>query len=38
MLANPAQTLQQIRDLGASVVRVSLQWNLVAPTTAPAGL
>ena len=37
MLANPAQTLQQIRDLGANVVRVSLQWNLVAPTTRPAG-
>jgi hypothetical protein len=37
MLANPAQTLQQIRDLGANVVRVSLQWNLVAPTTRPPG-
>ena len=31
MLANPAQTLQQVRDLGAGVVRVSLQWNFVAP-------
>lgn len=31
LLANPAQTLQQMRDLGAGVVRVSLQWNLVAP-------
>src|SRR3984885_5499296 len=31
VLANPAQALQQIRDLGAGVVRVSLQWNLVAP-------
>jgi hypothetical protein len=37
MLANPAQTLQQIRDLGADVVRVSLQWNLVAPATRPPG-
>ena len=37
MLANPAQTLQQIRDLGANVVRVSLQWNLVAPTPRPPG-
>jgi len=31
LLANPAQTLQQMRDLGAGVVRVSLQWNIVAP-------
>ncbi|HUA46384.1 MAG TPA: hypothetical protein VMA77_14235 [Solirubrobacteraceae bacterium] len=37
VLANPAQALQQIRDLGAGVVRVSLQWDLVAPTTRPAG-
>jgi hypothetical protein len=37
MLSNPAQTLQQIRDLGADAVRVSLQWNLVAPATRPAG-
>ncbi len=37
MLANPAQTLQQIRDLGANVVRVSLQWNLVAPVPRPPG-
>jgi hypothetical protein len=37
MLANPVQTLQQIRDLGANVVRVSLQWNLVAPSTRPPG-
>ncbi len=37
MLANPAQTLQQIRDLGANVVRVSLQWNLVAPAPRPPG-
>jgi len=37
MLSNPAQTLQQIRDLGANVVRVSLQWNLVAPATRPFG-
>jgi hypothetical protein len=37
MLADPAQTLQQIRDLGGGVVRVSLQWNLVAPSTRPPG-
>jgi hypothetical protein len=37
MLANPAQTLQQIRDLGANVVRVSLQWNVIAPATRPPG-
>ncbi|HTU84093.1 MAG TPA: hypothetical protein VMF57_00890 [Solirubrobacteraceae bacterium] len=37
MLTDPAQTLQQIRDLGADAVRVSLQWDLVAPPTRPAG-
>jgi len=37
VLANPAQALQQIRDLGAGVVRVSLQWNLVAPAKRPSG-
>jgi hypothetical protein len=37
MLADPAQTLQQIRDLGADVVRVSLQWNLLAPSARPPG-
>jgi hypothetical protein len=37
MLVNPVQTLQQMRDLGAGVVRVSLQWDLVAPPyTRPA--
>lgn len=35
VLSDPARTLQQIRDLGAGVVRVSLQWNLVAPATRP---
>ena len=37
VLANPEQALQQIRDLGAGVVRVSLQWDLVAPTQRPPG-
>ncbi len=37
VLSDPAATLQQIRDLGGGVVRVSLQWNLVAPATRPAG-
>lgn len=37
MLSDPAQTLQQIRDLGGGVVRVSLQWNLVAPSPRPPG-
>jgi len=37
VLSDPARTLQQIRDLGGGVVRVSLQWNLVAPATRPAG-
>ena len=37
VLTDPAQALQQIRDLGASVVRVSLQWDLVAPPKRPAG-
>jgi hypothetical protein len=37
MLSDPAQTLQQIRDLGATTVRVSLEWGIVAPATKPAG-
>jgi hypothetical protein len=37
VLTDPAQALQQIRDLGAGVVRVTLQWNLIAPPTRPAG-
>jgi hypothetical protein len=37
VLSDPAATLQQIRDLGGGVVRVSLQWNLLAPATRPPG-
>jgi hypothetical protein len=37
VLADPAGTLQAIRDLGGGVVRVSLQWNLLAPFTRPPG-
>ena len=37
VLTDPVATLQQIRDLGGGVVRVSLQWNLVAPMTRPRG-
>ncbi len=36
LLADPAQTLQQIRDLGGRVVRVSLHWDIVAPSKRPA--
>src|SRR6516225_4388518 len=37
LLADPGSTLQQIRDLGGRVVRVSVHWNLVAPAKRPAG-
>ncbi|MBV9607654.1 MAG: hypothetical protein JO027_21235 [Solirubrobacterales bacterium] len=36
LLANPGPVLQQIRDLGGGVVRVSLHWDLVAPYKRPA--
>ena len=36
LLADPGPTLQQIRDLGGRVVRVSVQWNIVAPLKRPA--
>jgi hypothetical protein len=36
LLADPGPTLQQIRDLGGRVVRVSVQWNIVAPFKRPA--
>ncbi len=36
LLTDPAATLQQIRDLGGGVVRVSLRWNVVAPVKRPA--
>ncbi len=32
LLADPGPTLQQIRNLGGRVVRVSVHWNLVAPS------
>jgi hypothetical protein len=32
LLTNPAQTLQQMRDLGVQMVRVSLRWSLIAPS------
>jgi hypothetical protein len=36
LLADPGPTLQQIRDLGGGVVRVSVHWNIVAPLKRPA--
>jgi hypothetical protein len=36
LLADPGPTLQQIRDLGAGVVRVTIHWDLVAPVQRPA--
>src|SRR5579871_6304903 len=35
LLADPGPTLQQIRDLGGRVVRVSVQWSIVAPAKLP---
>jgi hypothetical protein len=37
MLAAPGPALQQIRDLGGGVVRVSVHWDLVAPARRPQG-
>jgi hypothetical protein len=37
VLTNPGPTLQQIRDLGGQVVRVSVHWGSIAPTRRPAG-
>ncbi|MBV9415272.1 MAG: hypothetical protein JO363_09870, partial [Solirubrobacterales bacterium] len=37
LLSDPGPTLQQIRDLGAGVVRVSVHWNAVAPSRRHAG-
>ena len=31
LLTNPAATLQEMRHLGAQMVRVSLRWSLIAP-------
>jgi hypothetical protein len=36
LLADPGPTLQQIRDVGGGVVRVSVHWNIVAPLKRPA--
>ena len=36
LLADPGPTLQQIRDLGGGVVRVSVHWDLIAPPKRPA--
>jgi hypothetical protein len=37
LLAEPGPTLGQVRDLGGGVVRVSVQWDIVAPFRRPAG-
>src|SRR5438067_5361122 len=37
LLSSPGPTLDQIRDLGATVVRVSVHWDLVAPFQRPLG-
>jgi hypothetical protein len=37
LLADPAGTLQQIRDLGGGIVRVTVDWNTVAPLQRPPG-
>ncbi|MBV9802493.1 MAG: hypothetical protein JO130_04860 [Solirubrobacterales bacterium] len=37
LLADPGPTLQQIRDLGGRVVRVSVHWGTVAPYKRPPG-
>lgn len=35
LFADPAQTLQTMRQLGAGMVRVTLDWNQIAPRTRP---
>ncbi|MBV8946024.1 MAG: hypothetical protein JOZ95_11435 [Solirubrobacterales bacterium] len=37
LLANPGATLQQLRELGVGVVRVSVHWGSIAPTRRTAG-
>ncbi|MBV9002803.1 MAG: hypothetical protein JO304_27355, partial [Solirubrobacterales bacterium] len=37
LLSDPGPTLQHIRDLGAGAVRVSVDWNAVAPSRRRAG-
>jgi hypothetical protein len=37
VLGNPSATLQQLRDLGVNVLRVTIPWNLIAPDKRPAG-
>lgn len=36
LLAEPGPTLQQLRDLGVGVIRVSLHWENVAPAQRPS--
>jgi hypothetical protein len=37
LLADPGPTLQAVRDLGAGVVRVTVEWASIAPARRPAG-
>lgn len=37
LLADPSSTLQQLRDLGVGVIRVSLHWDAIAPAQRTAG-
>ena len=37
LFASPGPTLQQIRDLGGGVLRVSVHWSSLAPFERPAG-
>jgi len=37
LLSNPGATLQQLRDLGVGIVRISVHWNAIAPSRRPAG-
>jgi hypothetical protein len=37
MLSEPGPTLQQLRDLGVQVVRVTVQWSDIAPATRTPG-
>jgi hypothetical protein len=37
LLSNPAATLQQLRELGVDVLRVTIHWNAIAPYKRPAG-
>jgi hypothetical protein len=37
LLANPAPTLGQLRELGVDVLRVTIPWSSIAPAKRPAG-